>query len=66
MLGATMKDTKTVREAKVSLAEMLEQLKPFLPKVNLAEPEPARKWRLAKQAQDQCTEPCLKHEHEPK
>jgi hypothetical protein len=39
---------KAVRQkATRSLQKMLETLQPFLPKRDLRQPEPARKWKLA-------------------
>jgi hypothetical protein len=39
--------------AKVSLAEIMENLGPFLPKREIFEPEPSKDWRI----QEECTTP---------
>jgi len=44
----TTRTTKKARleKGKASLDAMLETLRPFLPRVDLSQPEPARRWQL--------------------
>lgn len=45
-MAKTKKKTRRLSKAKKSLAEMLENLRPFLPKSDLSEPESDRTWKL--------------------
>jgi hypothetical protein len=42
-------EVKKLKKAKVSLAEMMENLRPFLPDRQIYEPEPTREWRIAEE-----------------
>lgn len=39
--------------AKISLAEIMESLRPFLPESEIYEPKPSKDWRI----QEECTTP---------
>ena len=42
-------ENQKLENAKISLAEMMESLRPFLPKREIYEPEPSKEWRIAEE-----------------
>jgi len=44
-----IKKDEKLEKAKVSLAEMMESLRPFLPKREIYEPEPSKDWRMSEE-----------------
>ena len=53
---SNVKKDEKLEKAKVSLAEMMESLRPFLPKREIYEPEPSKDWRLSEECPATVTE----------